>query len=131
FPRSPQDRLSPFGHEVQVWRGVEVGGVEEVVSLGVFRIDRVEEVDGQVRLTGLDRLSWLADARVMRTFQTAKGADFLTVFLDLLSGVPFPFRNAVAESWGVPSLTVKEDANLLDEAQAWAESVGCELVADA
>lgn len=61
YPTSPQSLLAPYGNELFIRRGIVFGnGVTEWVSLGYFRIKRVEQDDargGEIRISGQDRMS--------------------------------------------------------------------------
>lgn len=69
WPRRPGDLLAPYGNEVFVERGVQIGGGStEWVSLGYHRIEGPEQddaPDGPIRLTCRDRMAGLIDARLI------------------------------------------------------------------
>ncbi|MGV2386702.1 MAG UNVERIFIED_CONTAM: DUF5047 domain-containing protein, partial [Thermobifida fusca] len=73
FPRLPRDLLAPYGNEIWVRRGVDIGDRVLWVSLGYFRIDNVEQQDspyGEISISGQDRMAGIIDARLVvpRTF---------------------------------------------------------------
>lgn len=67
FTRDPTALLTPYGNELFIERGVTFAtGNRELVSLGYFRLDRVEQTrrPGEpLRLTGRDRMIALVDFR--------------------------------------------------------------------
>jgi hypothetical protein len=73
FPRLPNDLLAPYGNEIWVRRGIDLGGQILWSPLGYFRIDNVEQQDspyGEISISGQDRMAGIVDARLVvpRTF---------------------------------------------------------------
>src|SRR5690554_204986 len=73
FPRHAADLLAPYGNEIWVRRGVDIGDRVLWVPLGYFRIDNVEQQDspyGEISISGQDRMAGIIDARLVvpRTF---------------------------------------------------------------
>jgi hypothetical protein len=90
FPRLPGDLFAPYGNELWVRRGVDVGSGVLWASLGYFRIDAAEQDDppyGPIVLSGQDRMAHLIDARlvVARTFASSDTVAF--VFASLVGEV--------------------------------------------
>lgn len=83
--------LSVYGNELFVERGLQLGaGVEEWVSQGYFRIDRVSQADapdGELRVTGSDRMSGIVDGRPVApihfTAATTVGTAVAQLVLDI------------------------------------------------
>lgn len=75
WPRLAADLLAPYGNEVYVERGIAYGnGQREFVGLGYFRIDTPEQdevPDGEVTISGTDRMSGIIDARFLSPRQFA------------------------------------------------------------
>lgn len=66
WPSTVSDPINPYGNEVFIERGVVYGeGTREWVSLGYFRIDRVEQDyrTGKIRIAGSDRMARVRDYR--------------------------------------------------------------------
>lgn len=84
WPSDVTDLLTPYGNELFVERGVDYGnGTIEVVSLGYFRIDSVDQDDGPdgvIRITGSDRMAGLIDGRLTVPVQFHKGTSIAEVF---------------------------------------------------
>jgi hypothetical protein len=82
--------VQPYGAEVWVARGVVFGdGTEELVPLGYFRIDDVEQEEapyGPVRLSCSDRTSQLKQNRVLYPFQVPVGYTHRELFERLVNG---------------------------------------------
>lgn len=94
WPNDTTDVLSPYGGEIHVARGIEFGGGEkEWVSQGYFRIYAVEQDDapknGQIRITGRDRMSGIIDAKLVTPVQFPPSTNVSTVF-DTLVGEVYP-----------------------------------------
>jgi len=88
WPDTPTDLLNPYGTEVFVERGVVKGsGAREWVSQGYYRIDTVEQddaPDGDVRVTGKDRMAGLVDARLESPVQFTAATTVADVFSQLV-----------------------------------------------
>jgi hypothetical protein len=76
IPTAAGDPLAPYGNEIKVYRGVHFGeGDEELVSLGVFRIDEIEAADtGELRLTGSDRAAAVIDNPFQEPYRVRRGS---------------------------------------------------------
>lgn len=65
-PRAGQHALQPYGNEIWVARGIQLGGHNELVSQGYYRITSVTQDSvphGQLRIAGQDRMSAIIDDR--------------------------------------------------------------------
>jgi hypothetical protein len=69
WPRRARDLLSPYGNEIFIRRGVDLGGDGIVwVPLGYFRIESVDQSDapyGPIDIIGYDRMSTVVDSRLI------------------------------------------------------------------
>jgi hypothetical protein len=63
IPRTPTDKLSIYGAQLRISRGVRVGEYTETVPLGVFRVDEVsgDPDDGPVTINGKSLECVIAD----------------------------------------------------------------------
>jgi hypothetical protein len=71
IPRSPTDQLATYGARLRISRGVYFGdGTEELVPLGLFRLDSVggDINDGPITLTGKDLSAIIADDKFTAPF---------------------------------------------------------------
>lgn len=131
--------LSPFGTEIQVFRGVRyTDGTEEMVPLGVFVITSVQitENDGgrQIRVEGSDRSIRIQRARFTDPYQIATGTSVETAVGDLLRNrwadvvVDFPATGATV---GARTLAAGGDTDPWKAAVEIAEAAGFDLAFDA
>jgi hypothetical protein len=86
FPRRASDLLAPYGHEVFVRRGIDVGSEIVWVPLGYFRLEDDEQPgasDQPIRLSGQDRMSGIIDGElpVPRQFAATNTAGFVVMTL--------------------------------------------------
>lgn len=91
FPQRPADELTPYGNELFIERGVELAdGSVEIVSLGYFRIDSVEQRNapfGAVHIVGYDRMKGIIEARLTTPISFASGTTVTTIFTQLVREV--------------------------------------------
>jgi len=136
IPTNYQALLTPYGNELRVYRGVRhPGGVDELVSLGVLRIDEVDIVDGaegpQIQLSGLDRSARVSDARFEEPYQVAEGTNTATAIQSVLQGgwpdIPLSLTNTSATT---PAIAADEGGDRWDFAQQLAKAVGMSLYFD-
>jgi hypothetical protein len=74
IPRTPADQLATYGARLRISRGVSYGdGTEELVPLGVFRLDSVDGdvSDGPVNLQGKDLAAVVADDRFTEPYSAS------------------------------------------------------------
>lgn len=74
IPRTPADQLATYGATLRVARGVEYGdGSQELVPLGVFRLDSVDGdvTEGPVTLQGKDLSARVADDKFTARYQAS------------------------------------------------------------
>lgn len=88
FPRRATDPMAPYGSEVFVRRGVDLGGAGTLwTPLGYFRIDSVEQddaPDGPIRITGSDRTAGIIDGRPVAPIEFAPTRTAASVFAELV-----------------------------------------------
>lgn len=91
WPSTAGDLLAPYGNEIFVERGVDLGaGTVEWVSLGYFRIDTPEQdrvPDGPIRVAGQDRMAAIKEARLLAPQQFTSGTTYGTVVSTLVTDV--------------------------------------------
>lgn len=89
-PRPGHHLLQPYGIELFIERGVEVGGSTEWVSQGYFRASSVTQdagPDGPLTIAGDDRMQGLIDAQLIAPVQFPATASVADVFTALVTGV--------------------------------------------
>src|SRR5690606_36064407 len=72
IPRTPSDQLATYGARLRISRGVDYGdGSEELVPLGVFRLDSVDGdvSEGPVNLQGKDLSAVVADDKLTAMYR--------------------------------------------------------------
>ena len=76
-PVANDDVLTPYGYELQLWRGVSLGATDELVPLGVFPIQssKVDGVTLGARIVAEDRSRLVSDARFEDDYQIASGTN--------------------------------------------------------
>lgn len=98
WPIRPSSPYTPYGNEIFVRRGIAYGsGVSEWVSLGYFRIHTIEQddaPDGQIRITGQDRMSSIIDGRLVAPIQFSSGTRYGLVVFRLVNEI---YPSAVIE----------------------------------
>lgn len=91
FPMMASDILTPYGNELFIERGVELAdGSTEIVSLGYFQIDNVEQSsgpNGSIRLTAYDRMKGIIDARLTSPISFPAGTTISSIFTQLITEV--------------------------------------------
>lgn len=90
WPTEPTSLLAPYGQEVYVERGIEIGNVREWVGLGYFRIyspEQSEAPDGPIRISARDRMSGIIDAKMVYPVAFSKNHTIEQVFERLVREV--------------------------------------------
>jgi hypothetical protein len=98
WPHNPTDLLAPFGNEIFIERGINLGtrGIEWV-GLGYFRIDDVDQQSapsGPIRISGSDRMANIEDARFTQPRQFLEGVTLGSIVEELITEV---YPDAVIE----------------------------------
>ena len=90
FPRRATDRLAPYGNEVFLRRGVDTGAGVVWSPLGYFRLNDDQQQgssDGEITITGQDRMCGIADAKLIRPVQFPATTSAMQMAYDLTSDV--------------------------------------------
>lgn len=90
FPRLHDDLLGPYGNEVFVRRGVDIGSAVLWVPLGYFRIETVEQDDASdtpIRLSGSDRMAGIVEADLVAPREFPPSTTFAALFSNLIGDV--------------------------------------------
>lgn len=127
FPRRAGDLLAPYGTEVFVRRGVDIGSEIMWSPLGYFRLEDAEQLrasDQPIRLSGQDRMSRIIKGRLMVPRQFRRTATFAEVAANLVTDI-YPaavitFDDDSGEATIGRTMLVEEDryAGLLDLAES-------------
>ncbi len=109
FPQLPSGTLTPYGNELFIECGIELGnGSVEVVSQGYFRIDSVEQSNaphGIIRITAYDRMKGIVEARLTEPIAFAAGVTVSSIFLQLIQDV-YPSATIEFDDAGFASSTL-------------------------
>lgn len=136
-PSEPTDRLAPYGNELQIRRGlIYPDGGEELVSIGIFRIEDVDVEDTaeelSLRISGLDRSARIIDAAFEDAYQVPAGTLITSALLDDIKTVyPDVVASISASSVTAPVVIVAEEGE--DRWAFWqgmATALGAELYFD-
>lgn len=133
IPSSPFDPVTPFGAEIQVFRGVELSTGPELVSLGVFGVQDIKTEGGTIALSGLDRAQAVKDAELESTYVVPAGTNYATAIQSLIdAGVPgLTYRFAdITETTPLLVFADDTDGGRWAAALQMATSVGCDLYFD-
>lgn len=90
FPRNAGALFSPYGHEVFVRIGADVGSGVLWSPMGYFRINTVsqsESSDSPIMISGSDRMAGIIDARLPRPIQFISGRTYQAVAESLVHEV--------------------------------------------
>ena len=133
IPTSSADILTPFGYELQMWRGIRIGTVDELVPLGVFPI-QTSSVDGvslASSITAYDRSQLVSDARFEDVYQVPAGENFAdaiqALIADGVAGLEYLFPSV---TFTTPLLTFDAQDDRWEAGQQMAKSIGHELLFD-
>ena len=90
-PHSRDETRMPYGNELWIARGVDYGGGDtELVGLGYFRIEEVEQdsaPDGPLSISLSDRMAGIIDARFLTPKQFTPTTTFTTAVTALVTEV--------------------------------------------
>lgn len=134
-PSDFNDLLFPAGNEFKVYRGVYINGTPQYMSLGVFGINDVKiEDSGQglhIGIEGMDRSRGVALAKLPEVHVITAGTLYTTAIRDLILkryGTLTFFDSE--EGMVTPLMVIKETADVWEECQKMAASIGCDLYFD-
>jgi hypothetical protein len=133
IPNAPTDPLAPYGNEVRVWRGVHFGeDDEELVSLGIFRIDEIEATDkGELRLTGSDRAAAVSDAKFEAPYSVIRGTLFTDAIRNVVTDAIGPVQTSFIETTiTTPALVAEEGEDRWEFVSGLAQALKAELYFD-
>ncbi len=83
FPRRGTSLLAPYGNEIFIRRGVDIGSEILWFPLGYFRITNVDQTgssDSPIRIFGTDRMSTILDSRLLQPRQFSAGTTVEDIF---------------------------------------------------
>lgn len=110
FPIRPSDVVTPYGNELFVERGIELAdGSIEIVSLGYFRVDSVEQQNapyGAIRVVGYDRMKGIIEARLTTPISFTSGTTLGSIFTLLIRDV-YPTATIEYDDAGFASTTLR------------------------
>lgn len=135
IPDSAFDPVTPFGAELQLWRGINFGSDTELVSLGIFGIQEIKTDDkgGTVTVDGFDRAQAVKDAELESTYVIPAGTNYAAAIQSLIdAGVPnLTYRFASVDE-ETPLLVFADDTDggRWAAALSMATSIGCDLYFD-
>lgn len=117
FPQLPSGLLTPYGNELFVECGIELGnGSVEVISQGYFRIDSVEQSSapfGSIRITAYDRMKGIVEARLTELVSFSVGTTISAIFdrliLEVYPDATIEFDDAGFASSTITSIQVAEE----------------------
>lgn len=130
-----QSLLSPFGTEIQVWRGVDTGDPDnDYISQGIFRVTgyNIHEAAGGIvtTLTGFDR-ALRCEGSLDHGFPIPAGISYeaavMAILLEKLPTLRFRMQKTGLTTL---SLYLATDKSVWAEARRIARSVGCRLYFD-
>jgi Domain of unknown function (DUF5047) len=131
----PLDRsvLAPYGNEIQIHRGVNVDGTDELLSLGVFPIQK-SAIGATKRLMAMtleDRSRIVSDARFEDDYKVAAGVNYVTAIEDLLAdGYPTIEVSFPTTGYTTPQLVFDAQSDRWKAAEKMARSIGMEIFFD-
>jgi hypothetical protein len=143
-PETGNDALFPNVNEIQIFTGVQfrpadparnLEADEDLVSLGIFRVDKPESSydDGMVTITasGLDRASRASNNRLKKPYVVAGGIPYWIGIGGLIKFAdPRATFNFNQVSYRTPQLVLDIGADPWEEAQKMASAVGHDLYYD-
>lgn len=90
WPRHSTDPMVPYGDEIFVRRGVDLGNETLWFPLGFFRIQTLEQDDapyGPIRIIGLDRMAGIIDSDPLEPREFAATRTVASVFSELVGEI--------------------------------------------
>ena len=128
--------LTTFGAEIQVWRGLTLSGVDELVPLGVFVIDAdlTQTDDGPIQIEAADRSQRISRNGWDSAYVVAAGTDVGTAVSDILTNrwpsCPVGFSALGLTTSAQVVFTTGSSSNPWKDAKSLMESVGYDLYFD-
>lgn len=138
--------ISPYGNEIQVWRGMDLGGgaydqpfLEDFwyQSLGVFRLsDNDIDDDGaaSTSITGYDRSRAVSRAKFTAPYVIGANTNYVTAIValvqDRLPSLQASEINAATTAEVTPLITLDPEMDPWEEAQRMGTAVGMEVFFD-
>ena len=129
IPRAPADQLATYGARLRIARGVDYGaGTQEVVPLGVFRLDSVDGdvSDGPVTLTGKDLAAIVADDKFTQPY-TATGTVVSAATALVQRSIPDADVSSLIADVAIGSRTFDVEADPWAAVQEIAAAAGAEV----
>lgn len=135
IPQTATDPLAPYGNELKVSRGVRLSDRDELIALGVFRIDEtnVEDTGAAVTITvtGNDRSVRVIDARFEEPYVVPAGTNYTEAIRDVIdAGVPGLTYNFAESTQVTPQLVANEGDDRWAFAKSMATAIGMDLYFD-
>jgi hypothetical protein len=132
IPRTPTDQLATYGAQLRISRGIDYGdGTQELVPLGVFRLDSVDgDVnEGPVTLQGKDRSAIVADDKFTSPY-TATGTVVGAVTALIQRSIPSADVISLITDVPIGSRVYDVEADPWAGAQEIAAAAGAEVYAN-
>lgn len=133
IPSGPGDLLSPYGNEVKVERGIRyLDGTEELVPLGVYRIEdaEVDDTGGDlpISIPAYDRSKRISDAKFEEPYEIASGTNFATAIEDTIKLTYPDVVSSLAETeLTTPPIRAEEGEDRWEFCRGLAKAIGMEL----
>jgi len=128
----PADLINIYGAEITISRGLVLpDGREELIPLGVFRVEDFGTDGDTLKVSGLDRSARIIDARIESAYSIAKGTNLGTALSNLiLDGWPDLEIDLPATTATSPGNLLEEQADRWEAALEIARSLGWRLFFD-
>jgi hypothetical protein len=133
IPRTPSDQLATYGARLRVARGVEYGdGSQELVPLGVFRLDSVDGdvSEGPVTLSGKDLSAVVGDDRFTEPY-TASGTVVGAITALIQRSIPTADVISIIVDTPIGSRAFDVEADPWEGCREIAAAAGAEVYANA
>lgn len=131
IPVDSSSLLAPYGNELIISRGLEIGGFSHMVQLGVFGIqDATVSEDGTLTIAASDRSQYVVDAIFEEVYDIAPGTDFSEAILDIVSYALATDYDFVEKDAVTPTLSGEQGEDRWAFVQDMAEILGCHLYFD-
>lgn len=135
IPRSAADKLSVYGAQLQIRRGIDYGdgSAPELAPLGVFRVDDVQgDPDtGPVTITGSGFEQTVIDDVFINPVTLAQGSAVAGITTLIQATIPTATVISRATDATVGTMSWDREAGRWDACQTLATAIGAEVYADA